>query len=347
MRSRPQTIGSLGRAPARASIPPPNVPPPRLPGADVQRRPVRDWLRGALLDNLGLKFVSLVLALTVYLLVKDDRDREITVPVGVLYVLPEDRVLTSDRIDEVRVTIRGPWRRMRDFDERAIPRITLDLRAVATGELAFAPDMVEVPAGLTVADITPKTMRVSFDPRSEKVVEVVVQQSGRPEHGYVVREIKTSPSTVRVRGAEPRLAELTAVRTQEVNLDTRITDFSVVAKIVPPQGLELVGSSDVEIAVRIDEELVTRKFPELAVRVRGEGVDPARWSITPPNVEVTLTGALLMVEKARDLMSPVVRVTAADRSSRDARDVAVVIDGLPPGVGVRVSPERVKLAPTR
>ena len=79
-RQRSETIGSLGprarRAPsrrARHSPPPPPVEPPPERGA------IRRWLHGALFDNLGLKFLSMVLAVTVFLLVNTDKDREITV----------------------------------------------------------------------------------------------------------------------------------------------------------------------------------------------------------------------------------------------------------------------------
>jgi hypothetical protein len=152
MRGRSETISELGRAPARQkrpSIQPsaPVPPPPPTAGA------VRRWLRGALLDNLGLKFLSIVLAATVFLLVNDDKDREITVREGVLYVLPQDKGLVSERLNEVSVTLRGPWRRLRDFDERSLSRISLDLRTATTGEIAFTPEMVQTPPGLRVVSI--------------------------------------------------------------------------------------------------------------------------------------------------------------------------------------------------
>jgi len=52
-------------------------------------------------DNVGLKFLSMVLAVTVFLLVNTDKDREITARVGVSYTMPEDKVLISDRVEEV------------------------------------------------------------------------------------------------------------------------------------------------------------------------------------------------------------------------------------------------------
>src|ERR1044071_512869 len=125
----------MGRSPARQT---PQAPVPFKPKPDSgERGNLRRWIHSALFDNVGLKFLSMVLAVTVFLLVNTDKDREITARVGVSYTLPEDRVLVSGRVDEVRVTLKGSWRRLRKFDERQVDRINLDLRRVSTGEIAI------------------------------------------------------------------------------------------------------------------------------------------------------------------------------------------------------------------
>ena len=48
------------------------------------------------------------------------------------------------------------------------------------------------------------------------------------------------------------------------------------------------------------------------------------------------------VEKARNTITPVV-VIRADKG----REGEVSVEGLPPGVGIRISPERVRIAPVR
>ena len=85
-----------------------------MSAAPTRAHVVRTWLRGALLDHLAIKALALVLTLTVFLLVGSDEDREIPARIGVSYVLPEGKVLApeSERVDEVRVTIKGPWRRI-------------------------------------------------------------------------------------------------------------------------------------------------------------------------------------------------------------------------------------------
>ncbi len=341
-RNKAETIGSLGRSPARSQQIPPVAPPP--PEPPRPRGAVGDWVHRALLDNVGLKFLSMVLAVTVFLLVNTDKDREITARVGVSYTLPDDKVLVSERLDEVRVTIKGPWRRLRRFDERELDRISLDLRRAPTGEVAITPDMIHLPAGLTVASVSPRSVRVAFDKKVEKVVEVATTVVGHVEHGYVVASVKAVPATAKVRGAERILAALSAIKTSELSLDNRRDSFTASPELETPDGVELLGNVQESVKVQIDEELVTRKLPGLTVAVRGDGIDPSKWTVAG-HVDVTLTGALLAVERARDAMTPIVKLVAADLTSGRPHDVDVAIEGLPPGVGVRISPERVKVSP--
>jgi len=339
VRPRSQTIGTLGRSPARATVPPPITPPPPPP---PDRGAVRRWLQSAMFDNVGLKFLSIVLAVTVFLLVNTDKDREITARVGVSYTLPEDKVLVSGRIDEVRVTLKGAWRRLRKFDERQVDRINLDLRRASSGEIAISNDMIHVPSGLAVTMVSPRAVHIAFDKRVDKIVEVVPMVTGHLQHGYIVAEVKPVPATVKLRGAEGVLAALTAIRTRDISLEGHSDSFTAESHIESPDGVDVAGNPDVSVQIRVDEELVTRKLPGLSVVVRGDG-DASRWKATPPQVDVTLTGALLAVEKARSSLVPIVKLTPDAKP----REVEVTIDGLPPGVGVKISPEHVKLAPLR
>jgi hypothetical protein len=129
-----------------------------------------------------------------------------------------------------------------------------------------------------------------------------------------------------------------------VSLEGRTDSFAQETSLALPlpDGVFFEGTGQLTVHVRIDEELVTRKLPGQAVVVQGEG-DLARWKTQPAQVEVTLTGALLAVEKARASLVPTAKL-AADGKPREAE---VTIEGLPPGIGVKISPERVKLVAVR
>jgi YbbR domain-containing protein len=168
--------------------------------------------------------------------------------------------------------------------------------------------------------------------------------AGRPQRGYVVSEQKVVPATVKVRGGERLLAALTSVRTHEVSVHSRTEPFETQIDLAAPAGVETEQGQRVTVAVRIEEELVTKRLPGLPVAVRGEGVEPSRWRVEPALVEVTLTGALLAIDDVKGKLAPYVKLTPADARAREAE---VTIDGIPPGVGKRISPERVKVVPVK
>lgn len=348
MRPKSETIGALGRSPARTSHAPPRAPepprPPRSPGPETGA--LSRWLHGALFDNVALKFLSLVLAVTVFLLVNTDREREIGARVGVSYDAPKNMVLVGEHVDEVHVTIKGPSRALRRFDERHLDRLNLQAQA---GAIALTPDMIryrgesKLPGGLHITSITPRTVRVAFERRVEKVIEVSPVVAGATLHGYFVSELKPQPSTIKVRGAESTLAALSTIGPR-ISVEGRSEPFVAEAELALPDGVELDSPTRVLVRVSIEEELVTRKMPAVAIVARGDGVDAAKWTITPAQVEVTLTGTLLAVEKARAAIVPIVKLSATDAKPHE---VDVTIDGLPPRIGVEVSPARVKVAPNK
>jgi YbbR domain-containing protein len=307
------------------------------------------WLkakaRDAFLGNLGLKFLSLVLALTVFLLVNNDRDHDIpNVRVGVAYTDPDDRVLVSERITEVKVTIRGPSRRLRRFDEREIDRIDLDLRKVQDGEIVFTTDMVRVPSGLSVVSITPRTLRVAFEKKIDRVVEVAPTVVGRPLHGYEVKRITAAPATVRARGAEGVIKALGSLRTREIRADGRSETFTVEAPLIPPEGVVVEPEGQIAVLVTIDEQFEERRLGKLTVWIRGEGFDPAKVDVDPPMVEVVLSGKVRALEEAiKSGVSPGITLTPADAGRKHT--ATVTVDDLPREVGVKLIPAKVDVKP--
>jgi hypothetical protein len=311
-----------------------NAPPPEPLG-----RRLLEGLREAAFTNLGLKLLSLILALTVFLLVNSDRDREITLPVGVSYTLPDDKVLVSERIPEMRVTVRGPWRRLRRFDERELDRVNLDLTRVSGGDVPISNDMVRVPSGLSVVSVSPRSFRVAFEKRVDKTVAVTVPTSGRPLHGFVVTSMVVTPATIAARGAQGVIAALSAIRGRDVRVDGHSDSFELETELLPPEGVDLDGVKRAVVRVEIKEELVSRRIGPLPIQLRGDGVDPARLSIKPAQVDVTLTGALLAVEHAITAgITPQLRVGPGQLGEQ-----AVTVETAVPGVGITITPPRVRL----
>ncbi|MBZ0233752.1 MAG: hypothetical protein K8M05_15600, partial [Deltaproteobacteria bacterium] len=245
------------------------------------------WLRGAFTEHIGLKVLALLLTLTVLLLVgASDEEREISVRVPVAYILPEGKELVSERIDEVRVMIKGPWRRIKRFDARELAEINLDVSDVRGGEVAITPNLVRLPEGLKVTDISPRSVRVAFEDTIEKEVEVHPVITGRPAQGYAVvaGATATNPSKVVVRGPRGVVSAMSQVRTQDIAVDGRSRALVAEVTLLPPEGVEIDWKGTVEVAVTIAGRWVGTV--DVLVAPGEEGLSVARLAADPAQVEV-------------------------------------------------------------
>lgn len=313
-------------------------------------RDLRGGLRRAFAENLALKFVALVLAITLFILVNTDKDAVIGTTVGVSYTMPEDKVLVSKPVDQIRLTIQGPWRRIKRFDERELERIHIDLTGRSGGELQFSEDMIKLPPGLRLLAMNPPSMRLEFDEKAEKTVPVNVARSGTPARGYKVEEVAVSPSLVTVRGAKSVVSAISALRTREINLQGRKESFTDrVALVTPEEYVDIVGDPEVEVRIVLEEEQITRSF-EVPVATRPATVAVPRdaaddFYTEPRSVTVILQGSMLLLEAiSSEDVKPYVEIFSDDVVDFTPRPALVAVD-LPGGEAIRynINPVRVTL----
>lgn len=313
------------------------------PAPRPEPRPRPSLLRGIFVEHLGLKILAALLTVTVFLLVGTDEEREITARVGVAYVMPEGKVLVSERVDEIKVTIRGPWRRIRRFDERELDRITIDVSNVRGGEVPISPERIEVPDGLTVTSVAPSAVRVVFEEKIEREVEVAPILSGSPELGYAVvaGQVAVAPRRVTVRGPEGVVAAMSQVRTQDISVDGRSRPFRADVSLLPPQHVEIAWKG----TVAVDVPIAGRWTGGARVAVTGDGVDPARVLLEPAAVEIELTGNRDAIDRLVAAgVRPTVRLAGKPAPGTMAE---VAVDGVPSGVQVVVRPTEVRVVRSR
>lgn len=334
IRTRRDTVGAF-----RAAV--------RPEAESSPKKSVGAWLRGALTEHVGLKVLALLLTLTVLLLVgASDEEHEISVNVPVTYVLPEGKELVSERIREVRVQIKGPWRRIKRFDERELADINLDVSEVRGGEVAITANLVRVPSGLKVTDIAPRSVRVAFEDTIAKEVEVHPVITGRPASGYAVvaGATTTNPAQVVVRGPRGVVSAMSQVRTQDINVHGRSRAMVAEVTLLPPEGVEV----DWKGTVDVDVTIAGRWVGTVEIAVAGiERMKVGGLAAEPREVEVELTGARDAIDR---LVAAGVRPTVrVDRSAAAPAGASaqVAVDGVPSGVQVVVRPSEVRVGPKR
>jgi YbbR domain-containing protein len=295
---------------------------------------VRALLRNAFVENAALKAVAMILAVTLFILVRGDKDTQREVRVGVAYIKPTDRELVSQVPQAISVWVRGPWTRIKRLDPHDVDPIVVDLSRQPDGSFTIQEDMIRLPAGLRVASIKPSSIAVAFE--HEKIVPIVPEPSGAPAEGFFVRDVVAEPATVTIKGARADLDPIVDLRTLPISLAGKRDAFSEDVKLAAlPNGVT-ADQDTVKLTVHVVEEnaKLTLSIP---VEIRGgSGLE-----LAPRAVELVLRGQRHDV----DLVDATKLVAWVDAHDSSAKLLPVEIEGLPPGVTHEVRPDRVTVVP--
>jgi diadenylate cyclase len=124
--------------------------------------------------NIGLKVISLLLAIGLWLVVARDPIAEVEMHVPIeFHNLPDNLEIDSANFTEAQIRVRGPERVIHRLQAEDV-RADIDLAEVRPGEQTFdlTARHVHVPQELEVVQIIPGQFHLSFDNRSTRVVEV-------------------------------------------------------------------------------------------------------------------------------------------------------------------------------
>ncbi|XXX75349.1 CdaR family protein [Sorangium sp. So ce134] len=251
---------------------------------------IREALRSALLDNLGLKLLSITFALCLYAFIHGAENAQRTLMLSVVLILPPEssnRQLMTQVPNEVAVTVRGPRTQLDDLRAESLGTVRLDLRDGMKTRIDFDPSMVHMPTGLVVDQIYPPTIELRWDDVVARSIPVHVPRTGDAAQGFLVKGmISVEPPAVNARGPRSVVDVMQLARTAPFDISglTEGTYQRQLALERPPK-LVTYDVDSVMATLEIGRELATRTFDR-----RVEVVGLPRATVTPAVVQVRITG---------------------------------------------------------
>jgi YbbR domain-containing protein len=204
--------------------------------------------------NLGLKFLSTLVAILLWLIVAGERvvERVMRAPVE-FQNLPAGLELVGDPPDTVDVRLRGSsgaLSRLTAADMSAV----LDLATARPGRRLFhiTQNQVNVPYGIDIVQVGPSTLTMEFELSGIRRVKVEPDVDGRPADGFEVTGIRSDPDEVEVAGPETALKRLQAAITEPVSITGQSRTVREVVTIgVPNSTLRLRTPQTAVVTVTI------------------------------------------------------------------------------------------------
>ena len=212
----------------------------------------RSFFQRIFVHNIGLKLVSLLLAIVLWFRVARDPIAEVEMRVPIEFRnLPDSLEVDSASFTEAQIRVRGPGRvihRLQVADVRA----EIDLASVRPGERTFdlTGRQVHVPQEVEVVQIIPGQFHLSFDSRATRVVEVRPSVTGNFASGLRVAQRIADPPNVMITGPRRRVEAVEAAITDPVDASGVMTRATFVTQAyVPDPLIQVVHPTPIRVTV--------------------------------------------------------------------------------------------------
>jgi diadenylate cyclase len=214
--------------------------------------PPRSFFHRIFVHNIGLKLVSLLLAIGLWTVVARDPIAEVEMKVPIeFHNLPDNLEIDSASFTEAQIRVRGPERvihRLQAADLHA----EIDLAGVRPGERTFdlTGRQVRVPQDMEVVQIIPGQFHLSFDNRETRTVEVRPRVTGNFASGMRVKQVIADPSSVMITGPRRRVEAVEDAITDPVDISGAMTRASFVTQaFVPDPLIQVVHPTPIRVTV--------------------------------------------------------------------------------------------------
>lgn len=180
---------------------------------------MKDFFRKYILNNLGLKITSLVIAILLWWGLAHDPTVEIpmTVPVE-FHDAPTNLVISSENQFQVQMTLQGPERTLREISPSQVHAV-IDLQGAAPGERTFdlTARQIHVPRDVEVIQVVPSQFHISFDRNAIRSVDVRPRVIGSFATGYGITDVSANPPQITIEGPASRVNAIEAAITDPVD----------------------------------------------------------------------------------------------------------------------------------
>jgi len=212
----------------------------------------RSFFQRTFVHNVGLKAVSLLLAIGLWMVVARDPIAEVEMKVPIeFHNLPDNLEIDSASFTEAQIRVRGPGRvihRLQVADVHA----EIDLAGVRPGERTFdlTGRQVHVPQDVEVVQMIPGQFHLSFDNRATRVVEVRPRVTGNFASGMRVAQVIADPPIIVITGPRRRVDAVEAAVTDPVDVTGAMTRATFVTQAyVPDPLIQVVHPTPIRVTV--------------------------------------------------------------------------------------------------
>lgn len=258
-----------------------------------------DWLT----NNLGLKIISLFLAIGFWFYAIGEESIEITRSVPLKIEIANDKLSEVSRsVDSLRVTFSAPRQLASNLMSENITAAHRVEGMKGAGNYTFAVTPQDISVNypeVKISKIIPLSVTVSLDELIVKKLAVKANLDGEPAFGYRVDTSATEldPNTVLVQGPKSVLEKLDSIPTDPIQLVGRIRSFRRTTAIQKNPKIKILGDGIADVQISILPEFSEKTFAKISVRPLGNPASERYVVLDAKQTELILKGPSAVLDK--------------------------------------------------
>ncbi len=218
---------------------------------------MQEKLKKLFLNNWSLKASALVLAVLVWAVIsgreKTYSEKTLKIPVEITNVSPNLEVVNLQP-EEAHVSLKGSANLIAKMRPESMA-IKIDLKNITESSKLnyFAEDYLEIPDGIQIISLHPKMIEVYVEEFDTKEIPVRIRFRGQLKKPLRLKEFQVIPDRVTIIGYKSQLSDITAVFTEEVDLnDIKASQKRKVALKQARNILKFRDRRDVDLLLEIE-----------------------------------------------------------------------------------------------
>jgi YbbR domain-containing protein len=211
------------------------------------------FLRRWVLHNFWLKVLSLLIATGLWLAISPDQEpAEVALRVPIEFEhMPPELEISSVTIPEAQIRVRGPERLVRELRSSDI-HTELELGDAKPGERTFDlnAQQVRLHRDLSVVQVVPTQVHLSFDTRMTREVEIHARVTGNFVAGEQIAKVLVDPERITISGPRSHVVAVDAAATDPVDASGTRTQATFVTNVYVTDALvQVVQPTPVRVTV--------------------------------------------------------------------------------------------------
>lgn len=215
------------------------------------------FLKRYVFHNFSLKVMSVLFATALWFMIaRGERPSEVALRAPIVFQnVPANLEISSESVPEALIRVRGPERVIRQLGPNEI-QAELDLADTKAQERTFdlTAQQVRHPRDVSIVQVVPSQLRLSFDTRMTREVEVHPRVTGNFASGDQIVRIDADPARVTISGPRHHVEKIDAAITDPIDASGTLGSavFTTNAYVADPL-VQVTQGTSIRVTVLVEK----------------------------------------------------------------------------------------------